>query len=101
MILVSPAIVAPFTSPKVAKDDQRGDKSYKEDEKSEPGNKRNVFTGIFSILSKFTKYVAKTIVGMIKGMGEMLNSLYRKALSAFLRSAIGIMLVMGSVLNLV
>ncbi|XP_019191968.1 PREDICTED: abhydrolase domain-containing protein cgi-58 [Ipomoea nil] len=93
LILVAPAIVAPFTPPKVAKDDQRGDKSYKEDEKSEPGNKRNVFTGIFSILSKFTKYVAETIVGMVKGMGETLNSLYRKALSALLRSTIGVMLV--------
>lgn len=31
---------------------------------------------------------------LIKGMGEMINSIYKKALSAILRSSLGVMLVM-------
>lgn len=33
---------------------------------------------------------------MVKGMADMINSLYKKALSAILRSAFGVMLVLNS-----
>lgn len=34
-------------------------------------------------------------MSMVKGMGGMINSLYKKALSAILRSAFGVMVVMN------
>ncbi|PHT52940.1 hypothetical protein CQW23_07402 [Capsicum baccatum] len=79
LILVAPAILAPLNSGPVVKDN--------------PSGKKNWFTTIFSILSKLSQYIGQTITRLVKGMGDMITSIYKKALSAFLRSAIGIMLV--------
>ncbi|KAL2526869.1 alpha/beta-Hydrolases superfamily protein [Abeliophyllum distichum] len=51
-----------------------------------------------AILTPFTaqkvvKEKEGAIVHMVKGMGEMINSLYQKALSAILRSAFGVMVI--------
>lgn len=56
-------------------------------------SKGNWFTSVFSILSKVSQYLGQAMMRLVKGIGDMINSLYRKALSAFLRSTIGIMLV--------
>ncbi|CAH9121586.1 unnamed protein product [Cuscuta epithymum] len=91
LILVAPAIFAPFTSPKQGRN---GRKSHTENGNSDSSrNKKNVFGKIFTILSKFTKYVAQAISGIVKGTGKIMNSLYRKALAALLRSAVGLLLV--------
>lgn len=45
-------------------------------------------------MSEFSKYIVQAILRLIKGMGVMVNSLYKKALSAILRSSLGVMLVM-------
>ena len=46
------------------------------------------------MLSEITNYIADAITQMMRGMINMLNSLYGKLLSAILRSSFAIMLVM-------
>lgn len=57
------------------------------------------FFKIFEILSKFIAYITQAIMQMVEGMTDMLNSLYKKALSAVLRSAFGVMLVVYFSIN--
>ncbi|XP_057474193.1 uncharacterized protein LOC130762522 [Actinidia eriantha] len=77
LVLVAPAILAPLIAPKVVKENQ---------------SKSNPFIRLCDILSKFSKHIVRAIIRLVKGMGEMLNSLYKKALSAVLRSAFAVML---------
>ncbi|XP_047264242.1 2-hydroxy-6-oxononadienedioate/2-hydroxy-6-oxononatrienedioate hydrolase isoform X8 [Capsicum annuum] len=92
LILVAPAILAPLNSGPVVKDNPSGKSNQSEGEDLEVNCKENWFTTIFSILSKLSQYIGQTITRLVKGMGDMITSIYKKALSAFLRSAIGIML---------
>ncbi|KAI3783553.1 hypothetical protein L1987_42637 [Smallanthus sonchifolius] len=86
MILVAPAIVAPFTSPKKVKENNREDGSKSD-------NIKNPFFSLLSIVSKFSRFIAQTVMHLLKGMANMVNSLYKKALSAFFRSSVAVMLV--------
>ncbi|VFQ80501.1 unnamed protein product [Cuscuta campestris] len=93
LILVDPAIVAPFTS---QKDNQSAGNSHIDNRNSESSlssKKWNLFGKLLSILTNFTKLVAQVITGIVKGMGQMLNSLCMKVLAAFLRSSITLCLV--------
>ena len=51
------------------------------------------FIKIFEILLRFTTCITRAIVQMTKGMTDMLNLMYKRTLSAILRSAFGVMLV--------
>ncbi|CAA2971408.1 bifunctional epoxide hydrolase 2 isoform X2 [Olea europaea var. sylvestris] len=93
LILVAPAILAPFIAQKVVKEKQGGRDNQIQESSLDSNNPDNPFLRICSLLSKLTKYVAEAIVSMVKGMGGMINSLYKKALSAILRSAFGVMVV--------
>ena len=42
---------------------------------------------------EFCKRVASVVVGMFKQMGDMIGSVYNRALAAVLRSALAVMLV--------
>ncbi|XP_061356648.1 uncharacterized protein LOC133301072 isoform X2 [Gastrolobium bilobum] len=91
LILIAPAIFAPLTGPRVVKENQsRQDNQMKEDNSSIG---KNPIFGLYKMLSKITKYIAEAITQMMKQMTNMLNSLYRKFLSAILRSSLAIMLV--------
>ncbi|OIV96890.1 hypothetical protein TanjilG_00472 [Lupinus angustifolius] len=91
LILVAPAIFAPLTTPKSVKENQSGqDNQTKEDNSSIT---KNPIFGLYKLLSKISKHIAEAITQMTKGMIVMLNSLYRKFLSAILRSSLAIMLV--------
>lgn len=93
LILVAPAIVAPLNLGHVTKDNSSGKSNQTEGKELEVNSKGNWFTSVFSILSKVSQYLGQAMMRLVKGIGDMINSLYRKALSAFLRSTIGIMLV--------
>lgn len=93
LILVAPAILAPLNLGPVAKDNSSGKRNQTEGEDLEVKSKENWFTTVFSILSKVSQYLGQAIMRLVRRMGDMIKSLYKKALSAFLRSAIGIMLV--------
>lgn len=51
------------------------------------------FIKIFEILLKCITCITQAIVQMTKGMTDMLNLMYKRTLSAILRSAFGVMLV--------
>ncbi|WVZ20734.1 hypothetical protein V8G54_008056 [Vigna mungo] len=90
LILVAPAIFAPLTAPKIVKENQsRNDNQRKEDSSI----RKNPILGLYKMLSKITKYIAEAITQMMKWTVDILNSLYRKFLSAILRSSLAIMLV--------
>ena len=95
MVLVAPAILAPLLKQDFSKDNQRGKNNKKQEEHSNSDGHWNPILRIFSMLSKLTKHIAQAIMNMLKGMGDMINYVYKKALSALLRSAIGVMLVIN------
>ncbi|KAI7727864.1 hypothetical protein M8C21_005849 [Ambrosia artemisiifolia] len=86
MILVAPAIFAPLTSPKKVKENNQEDGSKSDDIK-------NPFFSLLSIVSRFSRFIAQALTSLLKGMANMVNSLYKKALSAFFRSSVAVMLV--------
>ncbi|XVF24281.1 hypothetical protein REPUB_Repub13aG0114100 [Reevesia pubescens] len=86
LILVAPAILAPRAIPKPKVVESKGDRSGSNNLGKQQFN-------LFKILSKYTKFVMEAIMRMIKGMAEVLNSLYKKALSSLLRSSFAVMLI--------
>ncbi|KAA8539722.1 hypothetical protein F0562_026414 [Nyssa sinensis] len=93
LVLVGPAILAPLILRKVAKGNQSGREDEIQADSSNSNSYGNPFVRLFNIFSNLSKYIAQAIMRMVKGMVDMLNSLYKKALSALLRSAIAVMLV--------
>lgn len=79
---------------KAVKGNQLGRENWMEKDSSDSSSLRNPFLKLSEILLKFAKHVAQATMQMVKGMAVMLNSLYKKLLSAILRSAFGVMLVM-------
>ncbi|KAF8049832.1 hypothetical protein N665_2111s0002 [Sinapis alba] len=79
LILVAPAIFAPRPVNTAAAGDNRGEKA--------PTSK---FLGT---LVELSKVIIGAISRALTGMASMLSSLYKKALAAFLRSSLGVMLV--------
>lgn len=94
LILVAPAILAPFTMKKnSAKENQNVTDDQSRGKSSASNVKGNPILRIGSTLSMLTKYIGEAILYLIKGMAGMINSLYQKALSAILRSTFGVILV--------
>ncbi|KAM7253734.1 hypothetical protein ACFE04_031416 [Oxalis oulophora] len=81
LILVAPAIFAPLTLNKEKTDSLSGG--------GDESKLESIWKPFFMLLSKISNF----IVQMLKGIRDMLNSLYKKVLSAILRSAVGVMLV--------
>ncbi|KAL7107466.1 hypothetical protein ACP275_06G056600 [Erythranthe tilingii] len=84
LILVAPAILAPFAMQSVVKENQ---------ESSGSNTSKNLFSRLASILAKFTKNIVQAIVYTMKGMSDMISSLYKKALSSILRSSLGLTVI--------
>lgn len=84
LILIAPAIIAPIISKKVKKDT---------DTESDPVPLENPFIRVWRAFLEFCKRVASVVVGMFKRMGDMIGSVYNRALAAVLRSALAVMLV--------
>ncbi|KAK4433458.1 hypothetical protein Salat_1108100 [Sesamum alatum] len=93
LILVAPAILAPLTAQNVIKENQLGTDNQIQGNSSDPNTSGNLFSRLRGILSKFSKFIADVIVHMVQGMADMINTLYKKALSAILRSAFGVMVI--------
>ncbi|KAL6977581.1 hypothetical protein U1Q18_026375 [Sarracenia purpurea var. burkii] len=92
MVLIAPAIVAPFTARKVLKENQFKSDSQRKEDSSNSTIRGNPFVKLYNIFSKFSKYIVQAIMHLMKGMGEMVSSFYKKVLSAVLRSAFALML---------
>ncbi|CAA6661894.1 unnamed protein product [Spirodela intermedia] len=81
LILVAPAIFAPLF----------GDKARKG--RSTTDNQRNHFIVIWNLLCRLVGLIVQTAMHVIKGMKDMLGSIYRNILLAVLRSSLSIILV--------
>lgn len=93
LILVAPAILAPLAVQKVVKRNQLGGDNLIKEENSNSNSQGNPFIQLCNMLSKFAKIVLQAVMRVVKGMTDMLNSLYKKLLSAILRSAFAVILV--------
>ncbi|XP_051143069.1 uncharacterized protein LOC127259640 isoform X2 [Andrographis paniculata] len=93
LILVCPAIFAPFPWQKTVKKEQTGGNSEIQENDSYSTTSGNLFSILCSLLLKMVKYVAQAIVNTVKGMANVIDSLYKKVLSNILRSAIGVTLI--------
>ncbi|KAL8154363.1 hypothetical protein V2J09_012123 [Rumex salicifolius] len=92
LILVAPAIVAPLSGKKV--DKSQAEKEMQTNEQDpDSGSKGNFFMKLGQILSRAYQFIALTIMRFVTGMMGMVNSVYKKALSAILRSAVAVTLV--------
>lgn len=95
LILVAPAILAPFTMKSAVKENQNGADDQNQGKSSDSNKKGNPLFRLGSLLLGLTKYISEAIMYVIRGMGDMMNSLYQKALSAILRSTFGVILVIN------
>ncbi|XP_059666875.1 uncharacterized protein LOC132312507 [Cornus florida] len=93
LVLVAPAIIAPRTAHKVARGSQFRTDNEIQEEGSNSKIHGNPFIRLGNFLSEFSKLIAQAIMRLVKGMVDMVNSLYKKALSALLRSAVAVMLI--------
>ncbi|XP_050387090.1 uncharacterized protein LOC126803333 [Argentina anserina] len=93
LILVAPAIFAPIITQKVVKGSQSRTNKQTEEDGSNSVDNGKPFVQLFKVMSKVARFISKAIMELVNGMTVMLNSLYKKFLSALLRSAFAIMLV--------
>ncbi|KAJ4978489.1 hypothetical protein NE237_009269 [Protea cynaroides] len=93
LILVAPAILAPNILPKFIKGNQMERENQIDDGNSNFYDRDNVLIRIGKTLSKFYLFIAQQIVRILKGMGNMISSLYKRSLTVILRSAIAVMLI--------
>ncbi|KAJ4850022.1 hypothetical protein Tsubulata_014057 [Turnera subulata] len=93
LILVAPAIFAPLGVRKIKEGTKTGTNTTTEGDESDSTRLWKPFMQLLEGLTKLAKTIAQMIVQMVMGMANMLNSWYKKALAAFLRSALGVMLI--------
>ncbi|CAI0457344.1 unnamed protein product [Linum tenue] len=97
LILVAPAIFAPNPSPKGSKGSESGRgnlaEGAEEDKSDSKGVLGNPFIALLKKLSRLAASIARATLKLLNGMMNMLDSLYKKALSAILCSALGLMLI--------
>lgn len=93
LILIAPAILAPRLIQKVDEANPLGRNEQTERDTSNLVNLLKPFLKVYTILSMFLKYITQAMMQVAKGMADMLHSLYKKVLSATLRSAVGVTLV--------
>ncbi|CAA7398264.1 unnamed protein product [Spirodela intermedia] len=93
LILVAPAIFAPLFGDKARKGSQKGKAAQSEDRGSTTDNQRNHFIVIWNLLCRLVGLIVQTAMHVIKGMKDMLGSIYRNILLAVLRSSLSIILV--------
>ncbi|KAK9283228.1 hypothetical protein L1049_011464 [Liquidambar formosana] len=93
LVLVAPAILAPHAVHKVVNGNLAGGGNQIREEGPNSNIYGNPLIRLCKILLNLSKYIAQTIMRMVKGMADMLNSLYKKALSAILHSSFAVMLV--------
>ncbi|KAK1270266.1 hypothetical protein QJS04_geneDACA022643 [Acorus gramineus] len=93
LILVAPAIAAPIISRSATKKNQLGMKTEIKDSDSAANTGKNPLIRVWKMVSYVYIYIAWAILRMLRGMTDMIVSLYKKASSAILRSAFAVMLL--------
>lgn len=76
----------------------RKDNEMKEDNSSP--SRGNLISGLYKVLSMIIKYISEAVTKMMKGMINVINSLYMKFLSSLLRSVVATTLVINFFINI-
>lgn len=92
LILVAPAIVAPLAIGKNSNSNENA-RQRNENENSSSKDEGNPFRKIRSVLFRFWMGVSRLITNMMQEMKAMVDSFYRKIVSAIFRSHLAVMLV--------
>lgn len=90
LILVAPAIFSPNP---LRNQSQSETENQLEDEKDSSNNVKRLIVKIYNFISGIAKYFREALMCMVRGMGKMLTTVYKRVLLAILRSAIGLMLI--------
>jgi hypothetical protein len=90
LVLVAPAIFAPR---KGVKDSATGEEGQKQNVPNDETSSPNLFASISGGFLKLFQHIAGLVSKMMMVIRDVLQSLYVKALVAFLRSSLGAMLV--------
>ncbi|XP_074280543.1 uncharacterized protein LOC141605602 [Silene latifolia] len=93
LILVAPAILAPLSAEKANKENPLEKENQVRESNSGSYQRSNPFLKLGLILSKVFVYISTTIMQLLRGIVDIANYLYKKALAAILRSAIAVTLV--------
>ncbi|KAF6142995.1 hypothetical protein GIB67_000062 [Kingdonia uniflora] len=93
MILVAPAILTPRTLFEAVKENQAGAERQTKDGSNSSNIKENQLMRIGIILSKFSMYILQSIMRFLKGMVNIFNVYFKKALTTILRSSLAVMLL--------
>ncbi|KAL8126302.1 hypothetical protein AgCh_013548 [Apium graveolens] len=101
LILVAPAILAPPFQQKVDTKVQSTEDKQTQRDASNSEVPANPLIRICNTLSKLYRYIAQAMSYVVKTVVDFFKSLYRKALLAFLRSTIAVILVMLITANFV
>ncbi|KAG6474965.1 hypothetical protein ZIOFF_064182 [Zingiber officinale] len=91
LILVAPAIIAPLAPRRIDKEKMRTLK--------ENGASKNPFMRFLKVLANISMQLMRVAFNMLKAMRDMVGSLYARALSAFLRSSLALMLLNMDILS--
>ncbi|XP_020114027.1 uncharacterized protein LOC109728115 [Ananas comosus] len=90
LILVAPAIVAPFL---MRKENQVDKGEKRKDENSNLDSRENPFVRIWSAFCQLCMNLVGLALKMVKRMRDMVKTLYARALSVVLRSTFAVMLI--------
>lgn len=85
LVLVAPAIIAPLAPRRIDKEEMGTQK--------ENGASKNPIMRFLKVLANISMQLMRVAFNMLKAMRDMVGSLYARALSAFLRSTLALMLV--------
>lgn len=85
LVLVAPAIVAPL-APRIIDKEEMGTQK-------ENGASKNPIMKFLKVLANISMQLMRVAFNMLKAMRDMVGLLYARALSAFLRSTLALMLV--------
>lgn len=89
LILVAPAILAPPLMPKFVERNNKTERA-----KPDSSNMGKQFYQLRKTLLRFSMYIVQSIMQIVKGIADMLKSLYKKALLAILHSTLAVKLVL-------
>ncbi|KAI3891144.1 hypothetical protein MKW98_007449 [Papaver atlanticum] len=95
LILVAPAIAAPLSilQQKLVKEDQQETENQANDVGARSKVGGNPFSHMVNALSKFSTYIALAVIGTLKAIAKIANSLFKKALKSILRTSFAAALI--------
>ncbi|XP_057982894.1 uncharacterized protein LOC131167879 isoform X1 [Malania oleifera] len=93
LVLVAPAILAPFSSHKDVDRNQVGGETTLQENSQNSNILGSSLIRFCKMLLKFSEYISQALMRLVKGMANRISFLYKKALLVVLRSRLAVILV--------